>query len=146
MEQKVNQASVLQQPCIVTEAEFSAKYRSKPEVYRFLSFDVGAYVPPYDNVTVWHLKDLARGRRLMIKADAVKTIHVPHFEGLTTTTMLYHAQNLPGVMKAFPIEPREVEKLPRSYIGNVIYTIVGSPFKKWVDEKIAERTKKIMLE
>ncbi len=81
-----------------------------------------------------------------MKADSIKTINVPHLEGLTTDTMLYHARNLPGVMNAFPFEPREVEKLPRAYISNVIYTIVGPPFKAWVDEKIQQRTKKLLQE
>ena len=31
----------------VTAAEFNAKYRSKPEVFRFLSFDCGTYLPSY---------------------------------------------------------------------------------------------------
>ena len=80
------------QPSIVTTKEFNAKFRSKREVYQFLAFDVEAYLPPYDNVTVFHLRDLASGKRQIIKADRVKTIHVPHFEGLTLDTMLYHAR------------------------------------------------------
>ena len=59
---------------VVTAAEFAAKYRSKQEVFRFLSFEVGAYLPSYDSVTIWHLKDLAAGRRKIIKAASVKTI------------------------------------------------------------------------
>ena len=63
-----------QQPNIVTTAEFNAKFRSKREVYQFLSFDVGAYLPPYEACTVWHLRDLASGKRQIVKADKVKTI------------------------------------------------------------------------
>ena len=84
-----------QQPNIVTTAEFNAKFRSKREVYQFLAFDVGAYLPSYDHVTVFHLRDLASGKRQIIKAERVKTIHVPHFEGLTVDTMLYHARKSP---------------------------------------------------
>ena len=49
-------------------------------------------------------------------------------------------------MKALPLEPREVEKLPRSYIANVIYTIVGDKFKVWVEKAIQERTQKCIEE
>ena len=59
---------------VVSAAEFNAKFRSKKEVFRLLSFEVGAYLPPYDAVTVWHLRDLAAGKRAIIKATAVKTI------------------------------------------------------------------------
>ncbi len=123
-----------------------AKYSSKVEVYRFLSFEVGAYVPPYDSVTVWHLRDLASGKRKIIKADNVKTIMIPHFDGLTVERMLFHVKDVVQVMKAFPIEQREIDKMPRYYICNVIYTLVGDKFKKWVEKKIQERTDKIMEE
>ena len=46
------------------------------------------------------------------------------------------------MVKALPVEPREVEKLPRSYVANVIYTIVGDKFKAWVEKAILERTQK----
>ena len=47
---------------------------------------------------------------------------------------------------ALPIEPREVEKLPRAYLANVIYTIVGKPFRDWVDGAIKTRNEKIVAE
>ena len=55
-------------------AEFAAKYNSKPEVFKFLAYDVRAYLPPYDDVTVQDLKELACGYRKIIKADAIKRI------------------------------------------------------------------------
>ena len=113
----------------MTVAEFSTKYGGKPECYRFLSFDVGAYLPPYNDVTVWHLRDLALGSRRLLKADNVKTIQIPQFEGLSIENMLLNAKNFPQVMKALPVEPREIKKLPRYYLGNVIFTLVGDPFK-----------------
>ena len=69
MESQIPSSQAAQQKEVVTTAEFMAKYRSKPEVFRFLSFDVGAYLPPYGAVTVWHLRDLAGGKRKFIKAD-----------------------------------------------------------------------------
>ena len=137
---------VPQRPPVVTSAAFNAKFRSKQEVYRFLSFDCGAYLPSYQTVTIFHCRDLAAGKRRIIKAAAVKTIQIPHFEGLSTNTMLNHAVNWPPVMMALPVEQREIEKLPRAYIANVIYTVVGQPFKEWVDGVIAMRNDKIVAE
>jgi hypothetical protein len=62
---------------------------------------------------VFHLRDLAAGKRKIIKAASVKTIQIPHFEGLSSSTMLYHARNWPQVAQCLPLETREVEKLPR---------------------------------
>ena len=61
----------------VSSKEFAAKYNSKREVYNFLATDVGVYLPPYDNVTIYFLKDLIWGRKKMLSAKMVKTIHIP---------------------------------------------------------------------
>ena len=110
---------------IISTAEFKAKYNSKTEVYRFLAFDVGAYLPPYDVVTVDHLRDLARGRRTIIKSANIKHMMIPHFEGLTIKQMLFHAKATPEVALCLPAEDREIDKLPRQYIANVIFTVIG---------------------
>ena len=39
-------------------------------------------------------------------------------------------------MVAFPEEPKELDKLPRQYIANVIYTLIGEPFNVWVEQQI----------
>ncbi len=114
------------------------------EVFRFLSFDCGAYLPPYDTVTVWHLRDIGSGKRAFIKAQEVKTIQIPHFDGLTVERMLLHAAQSNDVMQALPADQKEIHKLPREYIGNILYTILGDKFKKWVRKKCDERTDKIM--
>ena len=45
----------------ITTAEFSAKFRSKYEVYQFMTIDAKAYLPAPENVTIYFLKDLIRG-------------------------------------------------------------------------------------
>ena len=121
---------------IITTAEFNAKFRSKTEVYRFLALEVGAYLPGFADVTCWHLRDIAQGKKKFVKADKVKTILVPHFEGLTFDTMLHNAKKHPGFIQYLPAEEKEIEKLPRAYIANLIYTIVEEKFKEWVKQKI----------
>ena len=32
---------------------FASKYRSKREIYNFLATDVGLYLPPFDNITIY---------------------------------------------------------------------------------------------
>ena len=65
------------QQTFVSSKEFAAKYRSKREIYNFLATDVGIYLPPYDNVTIYFLKDLLRGRKKKVRTTKVRTIHIP---------------------------------------------------------------------
>ena len=85
------------------------------------------------------MADLASGKRQRIREVDVKQIRVPHFDGLKIETMLMYAEMHPNVMRALPSIQRERLKLPRSYIANLIYTIVGDPFKIWVETKVNER-------
>ena len=39
-------------------------------------------------------------------------------------------------MRAFPVVETEIKKLPRPYIANVIYTIVGDAFADWVEDRV----------
>ena len=45
----------------ITTAEFSAKFRTKYEIYQFLTIDALAYLPPPECVTIYFLKDIIRG-------------------------------------------------------------------------------------
>ena len=90
-------------------------------------------------MTIFHMRDIVAGRRRKIKEADVKHINVPHFEGLNIDTMLGFAAAYPMAIECLPELRREVEKLPRQYVANVIYTIVGEPFKRWVEEKVDAR-------
>jgi len=85
------------------------------------------------------MRDLAAGKRRRIKEVDVKQINIPHFEGLNIETMLAYAETKPEVMEALPIVKRERLKLSRPYLAKVIYTIVGEPFKSWVERRVNER-------
>ena len=48
----------------------------KREVYNFLSVDVGVYLPAYEQVTIYYLKDIARGKKKS-KYDTHISTHMP---------------------------------------------------------------------
>ena len=73
-------------------------------------------------------------KKKKIKNVDVMVMHVPHFEGLTMATMLDYASQHPEVQKYLPEIEREIDKLPRAYVANVIYTVVGDPFQNWVKQ------------
>lgn len=127
----------------ITAAQFAAKFQDKKEVFRFLSSEVQAYLPGYDNVTIWHLRDLAAGKRTMIKSKNIKHLYVPQFEHLAIKDMLEYCSGIPKVMKAFPVEEKEIKKMPRQYIANVIFTLVGRPFEEFINQRIEARHRKI---
>ena len=96
-------------------------------------------------MTVWHLRDLAAGDRQIIKSENVKYISIPNYTGLKIERMVDFARNYPAAMNALPIEA-EIKQLHRQYLANVIYTTVGQPFQKWVDEHIEYRNQKVAVE
>jgi hypothetical protein len=84
---------------------------------------------------VWHLRDLAAGKRTRITCKESQRMQLPHYDGLTIDAILNYARVVGGarVMKALPEEESEINHLPRNYIASVIYTLVGQPFSDWVD-------------
>ena len=42
---------------------FAAKYQSKRECYNFLAVDAGVYLPSYEQVTIYFLKDIMSGKK-----------------------------------------------------------------------------------
>lgn len=90
-------------------------------------------------MTIWHMRDLLSGDRRRIQEKDLKQINVPYFEGLKIESFLEFAADKPEVMRALPMLERERLALPRGYIANVIFTLVGQPFKKWVDRIVTKR-------
>ena len=43
-------------------------------------------------------------------------------------------------------DERDFHMLPRAYICNLIYSIVGEPFLVWVAGRMAERNEKVRVE
>ena len=56
--------------------------------------------------------------------------------------MLEFASKYPKAMEALPLVERERVKLPREYVATIIYTMVGEPFKQWMDKIVNERHEK----
>ena len=63
-------------------------------------------------MTVWHLRDIATGKKRIIKSDNVKVLNVPQFTGLTIADFLKFAEDYPQVYETLPVE-KEILKLPR---------------------------------
>ena len=108
--------------------------------------DVGCYLSSYETVTIWHMRDIVANKRTMVKAKDVKHIIIPQFEGLTIDDLLGYAGQYPAVMRALPMAQKEIRKMPREYIGNIIYTLVGDDFRDWVKSRVDQRNTKVAEE
>ena len=73
---EVSQSSLVTDPQLtsVNAAAFASKFQSNREVYRFLSSECHLYLPPYECVTIFHLRDLAAKKRTWIKCNEVKLL------------------------------------------------------------------------
>lgn len=47
----------------ITSKEFSSKFKSKYEIYQFVTMDVNAYMPHPSGVTIYFLKDIVEAKR-----------------------------------------------------------------------------------
>ena len=45
--------------------------------YHFASVECHAFLPPYENVTIYFLKDLIMGRKKFISTDRINYLSVP---------------------------------------------------------------------
>ena len=62
------------QPATMTLSTFAAKFGTKGEIYRFLTVEACIYLCPYENVTIWHMKDLASGEKTVSGIEIYLTL------------------------------------------------------------------------
>ena len=88
---------------------------------------------------------MVSNKRKLIKCDDIKVLQVPYFEGLSIEEMLDLARDYNGglAMVALPESQKEINHFPRSYLCNILYTMIGDPFAKWVDRQIVARNKRV---
>ena len=103
------------------------------------------------NVTVYFLKAIVSGEKkrkcaLFVDADPtvdvkmsrVAHVSVPHYENLTLEQIVAQLEGHPEVFEYLP-DGKELQKVPRQWICNLIATIVGRPFVDWVKTRVKER-------
>ena len=66
-----------------------------------------------------------------LKADRVRQLHVPMYKGLTIDNILAEGKKRPQVSSYLP-DDKDIHRLPRQWLVNVIYTLVGDDFGAWV--------------
>jgi hypothetical protein len=111
----------------------------------FLTVDADTYLPRYENVTIYFLKDLLSGRKKRVKNTQVKHISVPLYDNLTVAKICDFLQSHPQVANWLP-DLREVPRLPKEFLCNIAFTVIGKSFGEFVKSRIEMRNSKITTE
>ena len=138
----------------VTASEFAVKYRSKNEVFMFLTVDCRAYLCDASCLTVYFLKALVSGekrckwpllsltRSEVIRCDEVRYLFCPQYENLHIEDILAHLKKFDGGNEYLP-DDRDIPKLPRQFLCNLAFTLIGDDFGHWVRDQIRARNDRI---
>ena len=69
-------------------------------------------------------------------------LYVPQYEHLSIERILETAKKNPKVPQYLP-DDRDMHKVPRQWLINVAYTVIGKPFSDWVKEEVATRNEEL---
>ena len=58
-------------------------------------------------------------------------IYVPQYESLSLEKILEFGLTFPAIVNALPVL-REIHKMPRAYVCNIIHTLIADEFQEWV--------------
>ena len=78
-----------------------------------------------------------------ILAKEAKHIAVPHYEKLTLETIKEFCQEHPNEIDCYLPDGRELHKVARAWICNVIASVLGPIFTDWVRDVIEERNEEL---
>ena len=66
-----------------------------------------------------------------IKCDNIHQIFCPQYDQLTIDKITTWINEKPACHNYYPIW-KEVAKLPKQWIVNVAYSVLGAPFRQWI--------------
>ena len=78
-----------------------------------------------------------------MKADNIKVLATPNYEGLTIDCFLAKAKDYP-VLKQFLPDDNDIHRLPRNFLINLMFTIIGKELKDFVSKVVEERNLAVM--
>jgi hypothetical protein len=108
-----------------------------------LAVECHAYLAPFECHTIYFIKALVQGVRKFVHCDKIRYLSIPHYEGLGIKEILSEASRYPETEQYLP-EEDEFKRLPRQWLINVAYTIIGTAFSDWAQERIEARNKKLV--
>ena len=121
-------------------SELSLKSKSKKEVYDLLCNEDSIYLPSIEDAHHKFISQVLVGDKKCLKWSQVKVCRVPHLKGLTVEDLIAFRQENTKLIDYLP--DYEYWKLPnRQWLWNVLNTLLGGTFTKFVQEWVQERVK-----
>ena len=78
-----------------------------------------------------------------ILSKNVRHISVPYYESLSIQKIQEFCQQHPNAIDSYLPIPRELHKISREWIYNVVATILGETFTDWVKDQIEDRNEEV---
>jgi hypothetical protein len=83
---------------------------------------------------------------LVVKSNEVSHLYCPQYEGLKISDIMKNVDSIPELQLYFPKDEKDRHRLPKQFILNVAYSVVGENFAIWVKEQIDRRNAKVTKE
>ena len=115
------------------------------EIFTFIAIDCKGYLPAFNTVTIYFLKDLIEGKRKFVPMDRVNHIHVPAYETLKLEEIFSFFLQHQAVIQFMP-EDKELRRMPKQWVCNVGATVIGQPFLDWVMARVMQRNAQVTKE
>ena len=115
------------------------------EIYTFIAIDCKGYLPAFNTITIYFLKDLIEGKRKFVPMERVNHIHVPAYETLKLEEIFSFFLQHQAVIPFMP-EDKELRRMPKQWVCNVGATVIGQPFLDWVSARIKKRNEAVTQE
>jgi hypothetical protein len=90
------------------------------------------------------MKDIISGLKRFIPCDKIKHLYVPQYETLKLELILKNVLSMPDAAQHFP-EAKELCKIPKGWLCNITYSVVGETFAEWVRQRIVERNQRVTV-
>ena len=88
---------------------------------------------------------MIQGEKKFIGNDSVRYLSLPQYEGLGIKEVLQQALGYEVCTNYLP-EQEEFRKLPRQWLINLCYTLIGQPFADWAKAIIESRNQRLVEE
>ena len=91
------------------------------------------------------LRDLTVGKKKYIKCGDMMYLYAPQYEKLDISTILGLVETRSPLVLEYLPDKRDHHRLPRQFILNVTYTILGDDFSNYVDLRVKERNETLAM-
>ena len=82
---------------------------------------------------------------LDVRGNLVRILFCPHYEGLTCEDIWEFTNKYPNCQQYWPDE-RDRVKIPRAWLVNMCFTVIGSDFEEFVSMRVADRNQKLLVD